>query len=88
MSTEIFKDYYAFEAREDKSVNGVSPLFAAIYDGFERDNLTNRGCWNCRVCRHCVDCIECGFCDNCEGLVEEYDAKNVKGGEINMYRKL
>jgi len=47
MKTQIFADLNQFLSRKDKSINGVSPEFAQENPGFETDNETNDGCWNC-----------------------------------------
>lgn len=53
MKTEIFKTYRDFLNREDKTLNGVSPEFAKKHPDYEKQNETNRGCWNCSDCSDC-----------------------------------
>ncbi|MGL5914021.1 MAG: hypothetical protein ACRCZB_07630 [Bacteroidales bacterium] len=80
MRTEIFKDKAAFDARPDKSVNGVSHEFAHINPNYEKDNEFNEACWECYGCTGCKDteysidcvclyasvrCIACEFCEFC-----------------------
>lgn len=55
MRTEIFADSAAFAARPDKTVNGVSPEFAAANPGWDEER-GNRGCWNCSRCSGCSGC--------------------------------
>lgn len=53
MKTEIFKSYLEFLRREDKTVNGVSPEFAEKHPDYEKQNATNKGCWDCSRCSGC-----------------------------------
>jgi hypothetical protein len=64
MTTQIFKDLLEFRNREDKSVNGVSLEFAETHPEFEKENETNKGCWNCS---DCSDCYLCSLCSDCSG---------------------
>lgn len=63
--TQIFTDYEAFLAREDKDVNGVSPEHAEAVPNWEEDNKTNKGCWDCDNCTSCELCVECRYCTDC-----------------------
>ena len=47
MKTKIYKSYEHFENRKDRTVNGVSPVFAKIYPDWGKMNNTNIGSWNC-----------------------------------------
>lgn len=64
--TQIFNTYYEFCRRPDKSVNGVSPEFAASHSNWEADNASNVGCWNCSLCSFCVLCSSCVRCSDCK----------------------
>lgn len=77
--TKIYKSYAHFLRRKDKTVNGVSPEFAAANPNFKQENISNLGCWNCTKCTACVDCVNCvnnvvGFqnvnCDYCDSCVQ------------------
>jgi hypothetical protein len=50
MVTQIFESYLHFICREDKTLNGVSQVFADNNPGWQKDNETNKGCWNCSDC--------------------------------------
>ena len=65
MKTEIFASYEEFLKREDKTVNGVSSLFAKYDPDYEESNNTNEGCWECIGCSYCVNCAFCVFCSKC-----------------------
>jgi hypothetical protein len=67
--TQIFTSYEEFLQRDNKAVNGVSPQFAAAHPGWEKDNATNEGCWNCRFCAECTACIDCLACTLCVDCV-------------------
>lgn len=62
MKTQIFKNYFDFSQREDKSINGVSDDFAKANPNFKKDNLNNDGCWNCSRCSRCFCCSDCSGC--------------------------
>ena len=72
MTTQVFESYDAFEAREDKRINGVSKWFAERYPNWASMNETNLGCWNCADCERCWgcadcrDCVICVVCERCE----------------------
>lgn len=51
--TQIFQSYSEFLNREDQTINGVSPQFAERVPDFEKQNETNKGCWNCVSCVRC-----------------------------------
>ncbi len=51
--TQIFKDYYEFSNRENKDINGVSESFAKNNPNWEKENETNKACWNCSRCSDC-----------------------------------
>ena len=59
MGTKIFKTYSDFLDRENKEINGVNPEFADEYPDFEKQNESNKGCWNCRDCSYCRGCRDC-----------------------------
>lgn len=63
--TQVFRDFYEFMTRPDKSVNGVSPEHAEKYPDYIDDNNSNIGCWNCVKCIDCDYCIDCGNCIDC-----------------------
>ena len=65
MKTQIFKSYSEFLSRKDKTVNGVSEGFAELHPNFEKENLTNVGCWNCSDCDLCTNCCDCFACSAC-----------------------
>lgn len=50
MNTQIFKNWFDFNNREDRDINGVSEEFAKDHPEFEKENETNKGCWNCSDC--------------------------------------
>lgn len=72
--TQVFRDFYEFMTRPDKSVNGVSPEHAEKHPDYVDDNSSNVGCWNCVKCidcdycidcENCIDCVNCSDCDSC-----------------------
>jgi hypothetical protein len=63
--TQIFNSYIDFLNREDKEINGVSKDFAELNSDFEKQNETNKGCWNCS---YCSDCSYCSYCSKCSYL--------------------
>jgi hypothetical protein len=64
--TQIFEDFTAFLAREDKSINGVTAGFGKEHGiDLEKDD-GNMGCWNCVDCFYCVDCMRCKACVHCK----------------------
>lgn len=69
MSTEIFENYEAFQQRPDKSVSGVSRIFAEQNPDWKATNRTNIGCWNCADCAYCQDCDSCMDCHGCRQCV-------------------
>lgn len=79
--TEIFYCIEDFEAREDKTINGMSPGLAKIYPNWRDGNATNVGCMDCAYCSDCVDCIGCNnahMCTRCTlamnlTLMEDYN---------------
>ncbi|MBO9613394.1 MAG: hypothetical protein J7619_11895 [Dyadobacter sp.] len=64
MATQIFQGYFEFIQREDKTVNGVSAEFAQENPDFEKQNETNKGCWNCSDCSGCSRCSRCSYLTN------------------------
>lgn len=56
--TTIFKNYSEFLSRADKNVNGVSQEFADENPEFEKENETNKSCWNCSGCSDCSRCSD------------------------------
>lgn len=76
MKTQIFEDYEAFLAREDKSINGVSVAYAQEHPNYEADNATNNGCWECVECERCDECIDCESCKDCQDC---YNCKDCQG---------
>lgn len=78
MSTEVFKSYKDFLSREDKSVNGVSEEYASSHNDYERDNISNDGCWNCLHCVNCIDCLGCQRCTRLTGVSGYWDLLTTK----------
>ena len=64
MNTQIFENHKAFTERENKSVNGVSPEFAAENPEWDIES-ENKGCWNCSHCSRCYGCYGCYGCSHC-----------------------
>lgn len=60
--TQIFEFYSDFLDRENKDINGVSKEFSLGNTNFEKENETNKGCWNCFGCSRCSDCSVCSRC--------------------------
>lgn len=54
MKTEIFKDWSAFYARSDKTLNGVTKEFADANPELDKERGSD-GCWNCSGCSGCSD---------------------------------
>ena len=77
MKTKIFKNYEEFLEREDKDINGVSPEFAEINPKYEKENETNKACWNCIRCRDCSGCSDCIRCSGCSNIAHLKDKKNL-----------
>ena len=48
--TKIYKNKAEFNKREDKKINGVSEDFARENPDYEKENISNIGCWNCYNC--------------------------------------
>ena len=65
MATQIFETRLEFLRREDKTINGVSPGFAARHPNWNQDNESNKGCWNCSGCSGCFGCSDCSDCSRC-----------------------
>ena len=63
--TQIFKEWIDFHNREDKTLNGVSEEFAKENPNFEKDNESNKACWNCSRCSDCSVCSDCSDCSGC-----------------------
>ena len=63
--TQIFENKEQFDAREDKSINGVSHEFAERHPNWAEMNESNTGCWDCWGCVDCVDCTNCNLCNDC-----------------------
>ena len=63
--TKIFKTKSDFDNRADKSVNGVSEVFAKNNNNWKEMNETNEGCWNCSDCLNCLNCSNCWNCSDC-----------------------
>jgi len=66
MKTQLFNSYGEFLKREDKNINGVSESFSLGNTDYEKQNNTNKGCWDCENCNNCVFCTDCSSCFNCE----------------------
>ena len=64
MKTLVFESHEEFINRKDKDVNGVSAQFAKNHPDFEKENETNRGCWNCSDCSGCFRCSNCSGCSD------------------------
>lgn len=52
MKTEIYEDYSAFLAREDKTLNGVTQQFADENPEWNKERYSE-ACWNCSGCSDC-----------------------------------
>jgi hypothetical protein len=92
--TKIFSTYSEFLSREDKKINGVSQDFADEYPDFEKDNESNRGCWNCSGCSgcsgcsDCSDCSRCSRCSRCSDLEYKSDRKEEKNEAAPLYENV
>ncbi|GAB2959192.1 hypothetical protein GCM10027048_28130 [Hymenobacter coalescens] len=73
-STRIYPTFRDFLQREDTSLNGVSPEFAAQHPDYAAQNATNTGCYDCSGCSDCsrcsgcsdcYDCYDCSYCSDC-----------------------
>ena len=64
MKTEIYKDYKAFLERDNKTLNGVTQVFADENPGWEVE-CGNVACWNCSGCSDCSGCFDCSDCSDC-----------------------
>ena len=93
-ATAIFPSYEAFALRDDKSINGVDPLYAEKNPDFERYSNANTGCWNCykcyacHNCEYCRDCTQCRECRYCKMSVEAWGLWFCTGtpvGSISIY---
>ncbi len=63
---EYFETYDKFLLRPDKSTNGT-PIRED-----EKEESTNKGCWNtpyCTNCAYCENCTNCANCTNCNDCV-------------------
>jgi len=74
MKTIMYKNYTAFLAREDKTLNGVSEDFAREHPEVLFEDTNNIACFNCVSCNNCIacekctncdDCVRCNYCDDC-----------------------
>jgi len=67
--TRIYDSYADFEARADRTENGVSAAFAGADPDWDyaADNATNEGCWDCLGCRECTSCAACAASTACHG---------------------
>ena len=81
MKTKIYKTLSEFLERNQQLENGVSEQFATDNPEFEKQNGTNKACWNCSDCSDCSDCFRCSGCSRCSGLEEN------KGQKINKSSK-
>ena len=84
MKTQIFKSFAEFTNREDKDVNGISEAFASKHPDFEKDNDTNKGCWNCLACRNCRNCWNCF---DSVGRIRCVDFRNKETKKFEIIRK-
>jgi len=73
--TQIFENKEQFDAREDKSINGVSKQFAKDNPNWEEMNETNQGCWDCLRCTNCTNCTHCTDCRYCKRSTDCTDCK-------------
>ena len=92
--TQIFENKEQFDAREDKSINGVSHEFAERHPNWAEMNETNLGCWNCTDCIDCNDCNDChnchacdncGSCETCENCKDFYNCYSCSGGKSSSF---
>ena len=96
MKTQIFKSYADFLKREDKEINGVDSEFANAHPNYEKENETNKRCFNCSNCSNCSrcsDCSDCYDCSNCSDCSDCYGVKNENNNAIypiieNIHHKL
>ena len=65
MKTLIYKSREEFDAREDRSLNGVSEQFAKANRDYEAQNENNSGCYDCSGCSDCSRCYRCSYCSDC-----------------------
>jgi len=77
--TQIFANYSEFLRREDKEINGVDQAFAADHHEWEKENETNKACWNCSGCSDCSDCSGCSRCSRCSYQRNLEGEKNATG---------
>lgn len=78
MKTEIYENHAAFEAREDKSTNGVTAEFAAKHSSWSKER-NNRACWCCLDCESCIACAHCVTCHRCIDCVACCECRRCKG---------
>jgi hypothetical protein len=79
MKTLIFETYSDFLNREDVELNGVSKEFAELHPDFEKQNITNEGCWNSSGCSGCSDCSDCSRCSDCSDLNNAAPVEQAQG---------
>lgn len=63
--TKIFTSYEEFLKRSDKDLNGISQEFADKNPNYNKENESNKGCWNCSKCYNCFGCYNSFQCYNC-----------------------
>ncbi len=76
IKTVIFKNKAAFLTRKNKRINGVSEKNAALFPGYEKDNISNVGCWNCFFssnCKYSSNLFDCENCIKCSYLHHKKD---------------
>jgi len=78
MTTRIFESKEAFDAREDRTENGVSEGYARAFSGWAWER-GNEGCWNCVDCDECKDCDNCADCVGCQDSVSCQKCKECAG---------
>ena len=79
--TQIFKEWIDFHNREDKTLNGVSEEFAKENPNFEKDNESNKACWNCSRCSDCSVCSDCSDCYDCYDCYGCYDCSGLQNAK-------
>jgi hypothetical protein len=77
--TQVFQSYYAFLNREDKTINGVDKDFSETHFDYEKQNETNKGCWNCSRCSGCSDCSRLQYESDEKSNIQISDTNPIMG---------
>ncbi len=81
MKTQIFADWSAFVARDDRTLNGVDQAFADANPGWDEER-GNESCWDCSGCSCCSGCSRCSRCSGCSCCKYEHGASNKRGNVV------